>query len=241
MKREISTRESGIFEFIDGLENSLYLIPPFQREFVWEPCDIIRLWESIFNFYPIGSILCWETDIKLNIHRKPGGAILYDSPKAKKADYIYILDGQQRATSLLFSTGNGTTEKLKNRHKADLSLFFDCENRNFFFAKEFKRRQRGVDPQFLIPLSDLFHKGPSVTSTILKKPGCKKNIRDNLQQLQHAVNNYRLPLTFIRGFDIPAVSKIYELINREGKALKSIDIMIARTFRNYQYLVEEDL
>ena len=241
MKREISTRETGILEFIKGLENSLYLIPPFQREFVWEPCDIIRLWESIYNFYPMGSILCWETDIKLNIHRKPGGVILDDSREKNKTEYIYILDGQQRATSLLFSTGRGTAAKLKNRNDFDYSLVFDCKNTEFFFAEEYRRRQRDVDPQFLIPLNDLFYEGPALIDTILKKPDFTKKIKDNLLQLQYVLNNYRLPLTFIRGFDIPAVSRIFELINREGKDLKSIDIMIARTFRNYQYLVEEDL
>ncbi|MBN2419770.1 MAG: hypothetical protein JXL81_10325 [Deltaproteobacteria bacterium] len=48
MKRKITTRETGIFEFINGLEKILYLIPPFQREFVWEPCDIIRH-ETLFK------------------------------------------------------------------------------------------------------------------------------------------------------------------------------------------------
>lgn len=238
MKREINTRETGIFEFVDGLEKHRYLIPSFQRNFVWEPCDIIRLWESIYNFYPIGGILCWETDVKLNIHRRPGGAIFDGAPEKENSGYVYILDGQQRATSLFLSIVGG---RLKDRDNFDHRLFFDSKNGGFFFADEYKRRAREVDSILLIPLEDLVNKSSLSIEMILNKNQYTVDIRENLLKLEYAINNYMIPLTFIRGFDIPSVSKIYELINREGKALDSMDIMIARTFRNYEYLVEEDL
>jgi putative glutamine amidotransferase len=44
-----------------------------------------------------------------------------------------------------------------------------------------------------------------------------------------------------RGFDIPAVREIFERINQEGRRLNSMDLMIARTFRNYDYMVEDHL
>ena len=53
--------------------------------------------------------------------------------------------------------------------------------------------------------------------------------------------DYTLSFICIRGFDIPAVREIFERINQEGKGLNSMDLMIARTFRNYKYMVEDDL
>ena len=239
MNRKINTRETGLFEFVEGLKTGKYLIPSFQREFVWEPCDIIRLWESIYNFYPVGTILCWETDIKLNIHRKPGGVIADEADDANKTEYNYILDGQQRATSLLLSV-SGFTIRAACRREFDHSLFFDSKNSLFFFASEYKKRKREVSPQFLISLPDLFHNGLISLQHTLDCSECTGRIKKNLLQLRFVLSNYNIPVTSISGFDIPAVSRIFELINREGKALKSMDIMIARSFRNYEYLVEED-
>ena len=239
MNRKINTQDTGIFDFINGLKTGKYLIPSFQREFVWEPCDIIRLWESIYNFYPVGNILYWQTDIKLNIHRKPGGVILDDAGEEKKPEYNYILDGQQRATSLLLSS-NGSDIRAVNRKEFDHSLFFDSKNCIFFFADEYKKIKRYVDPLFLISIPDLFNNGTVSIGRALNVYSCDNTIKKNLRQLRYALENYKLPLTGISGFDIPAVSRIFELINREGKALKSMDIMIARSFRNYEYLVEED-
>lgn len=68
-KREITTSEKGIVELVRMLEGKKLLIPPFQREFVWEPEDVLTLWDSLYRFYPIGSLLCWESPAYLRVHR----------------------------------------------------------------------------------------------------------------------------------------------------------------------------
>jgi len=72
MNRDIGTDDLKIEDFVTKLKNDKFLIPTFQREFVWEPGNIIKLWDSIFRFYPIGSILYWETNSYLHTHRKLG-------------------------------------------------------------------------------------------------------------------------------------------------------------------------
>ena len=76
MNREIATTEKGIVELIRMLAEKKLLIPPFQREFVWEPEDVLKLWDSLYRFYPIGSLLSWESPVYLRIHRRAGGHIL---------------------------------------------------------------------------------------------------------------------------------------------------------------------
>ncbi|MGD9162962.1 MAG: DUF262 domain-containing protein [Desulfobacteraceae bacterium] len=242
MKRYISTHEKGIDEFIGMLEENRYLIPSFQRDFIWEKNDILKLWDSIYNFYPVGSILCWDTDIKLNIHRRPGGNYLEsnDASSVKPEKKIYILDGQQRATSILVavSGGNGI---IRDRKDIDYALYFDAANGIFFFADEYKKRKREIDPDFLVSLKDIHHTGSAAFKSAIKKSLKNPGVENNIKQLQNVFKNYKLPLVYVKGFDIPDVSRIFERINQEGKDLKSLDIMIARTFRNYQYPVEEDL
>ena len=98
----IKPTDKAIATYLDELRNSYYQIPTFQREIVWERENVKKLWDSIYKFYPLGSILVWKTDIKLQNHRQIGGHILKEIDSSKK-EYQYLLDGQQRTTSLLTS------------------------------------------------------------------------------------------------------------------------------------------
>ena len=57
MNRDIGTEDLKIEHFVEKLKNDKFLIPTFQRDFVWEPENIVKLWDSIYRFYPVGSIL----------------------------------------------------------------------------------------------------------------------------------------------------------------------------------------
>ncbi|MFZ7112095.1 MAG: DUF262 domain-containing protein [Desulfatiglandales bacterium] len=241
MNRDIVTHEMKITAFARMLAEDKFMIPTFQRDFVWEPEDIIRLWDSIYRFYPIGSILYWETNIDLRIHRKLGGFVLPNGEDTLRRfkKWVYILDGQQRATSLLVSLFGGQG-KVKESKSFDYTLYFDATNATFFFAEAFNRRKRDVHPAFLIRLQDMIQWGSDCYESIACEPGFDRTIRNNLRRFNHVLTNYKVPMISLKGFDIPAVCDIFERINQEGKGLKSIDIMIARTFVNDACIVEED-
>jgi len=241
MNRHISAQEKKLVEFTTMLCENRILIPSFQREFVWDKDSIIKLWESVYCFYPIGSILCWETDICLNIHRKIGGFIFENegSVSEKSNRRLYILDGQQRATALMMPL-RSSEAKVRAQRDFDYSLYFDATDRSFFFAEQFNRRKRNVNHAFLIRLSDMLTDSSQITERVLRESESNPIIEKNVRQLARVFSDYNLSLIHIKGFDIPAVREIFERINQEGKELSSMDIMIARTFQNYEYLVEED-
>ena len=73
-------------------------IPAFQRGFVWEMDRVAYLMDSIYKRYPFGSLLFWRTKNKLATERKLGA---FDLPNPKDDESInYVLDGQQRLTSI---------------------------------------------------------------------------------------------------------------------------------------------
>ena len=131
----IRTEEANIKDFVHKLKKAEFLIPSFQREFVWDREDIIKLWDSLYRFYPIGSILYWKTDIRLHIHRELGGWILpdCDTRTREQKKWVYILDGQQRATSLLVSLF-GLKTRGGGGKAFDDALFFDATTGAFFFS-----------------------------------------------------------------------------------------------------------
>ncbi|MFP3912135.1 MAG: DUF262 domain-containing protein [Desulfobacteraceae bacterium] len=240
--RTIQTRQMNIRTFVHKLTEAEFLIPSFQREFVWRPEDIIRLWDSLYRFYPIGSILYWKTSIRLHIHRELGGWILSDHHQAVKErkEWVYILDGQQRATSLLVSLFGLKTRGEGQKAWGD-ALFFDATTATFFFEKALNRRRREVNDAFLIRLGDALDTAPDQDEGLESEPGYLPFIKDNLRQLHRVFTDYNLSLIRLQGYDIPAVREIFERINQEGKELTSMDLMIARTFQDYAYLVEDDL
>ncbi|MCU0579899.1 MAG: DUF262 domain-containing protein [Desulfobacterota bacterium] len=240
--REITTSEKGIGELVRMLEGKKLLIPPFQREFVWEPEDVLTLWDSLYRFYPIGSLLCWESSAYLRVHRRAGGQILPGTEGAggKSKKWLYLLDGQQRATALLVSI-LGAKARVKQTFPFDYTLYFDAAAAEFFFENGLNKRKRSVNPRFLIGLMDVFERGAALAADLTEEPGFTTTIANNLKPLIRVFTDYKIPLIRLRGFDIPAVREIFERINQQGKDLKSLDIMIARTFQNYEYLVEDDL
>src|SRR5258708_2244518 len=100
--RDIGTETRKITELVTEIQQDKLLVPTFQRDFVWQPTQILKLWDSMYRFYPIGSILYWETDAFLHTHRQLGG---FDFPNdddtiRRFLSWRYILDGQQRATAI---------------------------------------------------------------------------------------------------------------------------------------------
>ena len=88
----------GVHTYLENLIKKNYQIPTFQREVVWDRNQVKGLWDSIYKFYPLGSILVWKTDTKLQNHRSIGGHIIAEEDN--RTEFQYILDGQQRTTIL---------------------------------------------------------------------------------------------------------------------------------------------
>lgn len=234
LNREIESEVVKINTLVEEkLSKDKILIPTFQREFVWEPENILKLWDSIFRFYPIGSILYWVTDSYLHTHRKLGGfEFPHDEDTVRKfKEWAYILDGQQRATSLLVSILGGKG-KVKDEENFDYTLYFDATDATFFFANELEKRKSKVNPAFLIRLKDVPTWSFSFYKEISAQDGFNKDIEHNLEQLQRIFSDYKLVLIRIQGVDVDEVCKIFERVNQEGKKLDPVDIIVARTYRN---------
>src|SRR4051812_17691687 len=91
---------------IHEIEKGLVKIPQFQRDFVWDKEKAAGLIDSVLKGYPIGTFILWKTKERLRSVRNLGGIILPETPKG---DFVlYILDGQQRMTSL-FTVFKGLT------------------------------------------------------------------------------------------------------------------------------------
>ncbi|WP_062465692.1 DUF262 domain-containing protein [Demequina maris] len=86
------------------------ILPAIQREYVWRPDQIVRLFDSLMRGYPIGSFLSWKVnpdtvrqfrfygfmkDFNEHSNRHNPGVDILPGQSA-----VAVLDGQQRLTSL---------------------------------------------------------------------------------------------------------------------------------------------
>jgi hypothetical protein len=237
--RNVSTHNTNLLEFIRQLANGEFLIPTFQRLFVWSAENITNLWDSVYQRYPIGSILCWKTGTRLYVHRQLGGFFIPENGASDSKMQSYILDGQQRATSLLVSFYGGTG-KVKEQFSFDYSLYFDLTNATFFFEKDYYRHRWEASPEFLIRLREVPDLPADYRSHLSAIRGFSSAVETNLEQLQFVFTDYSIPVIKLEGFDAAGVCAIYERINQTGMRLRNMDILIARGFKNYSAVVEED-
>jgi len=241
----------NIYTYLGDLLRKRYQIPTFQREVVWERGNIKKLWDSIYRFYPLGSILIWDTNIKLQHHREIGGHVISDD---STGDYKYILDGQQRTTSLLrsiYGENNGNDGVDKTQLYIDLTIEDKDETDNESYKKRFlfwdeiddrngelkanTGKKKRYDEGLIIKLIDIKDNFEPLEEKIEIHPGqeYKYNhpVRKQLRKIRQVLDNYKVSFIELRGIQVSEVCQIFERINQSGKPLSIFDIVVAKTFK----------
>lgn len=252
----IKPTDKGITTYLDDLKNLTYQIPTFQREVVWEKENVKKLWDSIYKFYPLGSILVWKTDIKLQNHRHIGGHKIAENHSFSN-EFQYLLDGQQRTTSLLTSLYGGSIE---GRGDFDPSLYVDLSVENvdetddeiykkrFLYWDEiddkdgvFKKntgRKKKFDSGLIVKLINIKENFDTIQEKIVNHADVNQQYGHpywvELRRIKQVLDNYRLSFIELKGIKVAEVCQIFERINQAGKSLDIFDIVVAKTFRPQQ-------
>ena len=114
-----------IEETLHQIERHDIVLPAIQREFVWQPDQIYRLFDSIMQEYPFGTFLYWKVEHEHNENYQFYDFVLHyherDRPHCPKIngmpnqDVIAVLDGQQRLTALNIGVRGSFAQKLPYR------------------------------------------------------------------------------------------------------------------------------
>lgn len=110
---------------LEKIQNKTYVLPAIQREFVWKPEQIERLFDSLMQGYPFGTFLFWtvkpETsgkfkfyDFVLNYHQRDA-AHCPELPTLHNQTVTAVLDGQQRLTALNIGLRGSMAMKLPSK------------------------------------------------------------------------------------------------------------------------------
>jgi uncharacterized protein with ParB-like and HNH nuclease domain len=111
---------------VSAIEQGQIKIPQFQRDFVWTMQKSAGLIDSVIKGYPIGTFIFWRTKERLRSVKDIGKQIL---PEPEQGEFVdYVLDGQQRLTSL-FASLKGITLSREDGREDDFSkIFIDLDS-----------------------------------------------------------------------------------------------------------------
>jgi hypothetical protein len=213
-------------------------IPMFQRDFVWTTAQTASLLDSIVKGYPIGTFIFWKTRDAMRHFRNIGNVELPEPPSGDAVHYV--LDGQQRITSLYAARKGVRVTKEGEQHDytaicVDLSLPTSTE-----------------DPVVVPEPPD---GAPHVPVHTLLNGSVVELARDYPDHLEK-VDLYRTRLTgydfatvVIEDYPVDVACEIFTRINTGGTALTLFEIMVAKTYdeqrrfdlaREYDWLVDNN-
>lgn len=213
-----------IGKLIDQIEIGTIGLPDIQRPFVWKNSKIRDLFDSLYQGYPVGYFLFWQN-------------ALADS-KAIGTDYkqkhpqIFIVDGQQRLTSL-YAVIKGISVVRENYKKETIEIAFNPLQEKFEVADAAIRRNKA----YISNISMLWNSEIGFISLV-------KNYIENLEssrevsdeekrKIERAIEKLKNLLSFsMTALELSSditedqVAEVFVRINSKGKSLNQADFIL---------------
>ncbi|ARQ71015.1 GmrSD restriction endonuclease domain-containing protein [Streptomyces marincola] len=188
------------------------MLPEIQRGYMWKASQVARLVESLYRGYPAGSLLFWKTGQLAETREAAIGA-----PQALPSVMpLYLLDGQQRLTSLY---------RVLTDHP-EAQVVFNVETEVFQNQSAATRRDKKW-----IKVYDVVGEGADVFAvhSALKAAGLgipDAEIGRRLNALQK-ITQRDFHMEVLHDFEYGEVAEIFVRVNSGGRALKTTDLALA--------------
>ena len=198
-------------------------IPEIQRPFVWEPDKVTELIDSLYNGFPIGYIITWQSP---NVKLKDG-----NSSVGKKI----LIDGQQRITALRAAI---LGETVKNKDYADIRIrvaYNPIEHRFSTYNAAISK-----DPTWIKDIAPLLSGAvaPREVRTEylnLNPTADESKIEDAIYALRLIVSKQVGVIELSGNLDIERVTEIFIRINSKGVPLNQADFVMSTIAANEVY------
>ncbi|MYE29261.1 MAG: DUF262 domain-containing protein [Gammaproteobacteria bacterium] len=215
-------------DLINEIQKGIIKIPKFQREFVWSIDKTAKLLDSILKGYPIGTFILWQTDERINNIKNVGNLEIPETPEGTKVQYV--LDGQQRITSLFAAYLGAQIQKKGEKKVTDYSSIFVNLDHNVG-----ENDGQVIDAEQLgenhISLHDVLNFKDKVTE--IKDKFSDENF-EKIYSYSRAFDTYDFSTILLRKEDIDSAIEVFTRINTGGQTLTLFEIMSAKTYDEEQ-------
>lgn len=208
----LETTSAPIRSLIERIDLGEIRLPEIQRAYVWKPAQIAGLLDSLYRSYPSGSLLLWATDEAVE-SRTPSLIPSGNKPIASQPQYL--LDGQQRLTSL---------HRVFTNH-AGAQVVFNVETEKFQISSAAtKNDPKWVHVPALLALDGTFAK---VNELVLKIPSASADELHRRLERVRRIAEYTYHIEVVRNRGYEDVTDIFVRVNSRGRSLKTTDLALA--------------
>lgn len=218
----ISAHDCEIQLLVQDVKDRHLRLPELQRRYVWKSTQVRDFFDSLYQQYPTGQLLVWESD---------------DQPFARDLSVAGIgsnhrrpqllLDGQQRLTSL-WAVMTGNELEVRDKSKS-INIVFNVFSQRFDVATAIHKRQPGwvsVTRVFTTNALTVFN------DVVIKEMKLDFTAPDAQQALDHlnrldAIKKYTYRVNVLNGLSYDEVTDIFVRINSGGTRLSNADLALA--------------
>jgi hypothetical protein len=219
---KITVQQLDLATLVTYMKQGNLQIPRFQREFVWPTSKTRALLDSMFKEFPIGTFFFWQSPKDFSHFFRKLEELNIPEPLLG-LPVSYILDGQQRLTSL-YVTINGLQVGSRDYGKICIDLQRAAEfsanqdegyNENIFITRQ------PTNVRY-VSVADLL--GAGFQEAYETVPDQWKGLLNNVR---NRLTTYPFSVVWVRDQPLAEVVEIFQRINQGGKRLSRYDLVCA--------------
>ncbi len=193
---------------MDRVQRGLVRVPAFQRPLKWTKEDVLKLFDSIYKGFPIGSLLLRQGFAPAA--RVRVGPLTIDATESSSA--WWVVDGQQRLTAL--AAGLGRPLPLPTSPDDAWVVYFDPRTETFEAPPK-----TGSVPTEWVPAPILLDSA-ALSEWVFQWPHKDDEaLRGRLFDAGRRLREYRVPLYVVDTDDEDLLREIFVRINETGRKL----------------------
>lgn len=217
-------------EIVTKLQDGVYAIPAFQRDFVWHRSQILDLFDSISKGYPIGSIIMWKPK---NGEVPPAKDVVTEKIIDEAGAEYYILDGRQRTTAFY-----GCVSDFPDKPSI-FQLYYNLDDDCFVY-----RNRKNVKWR-IYPVSEVYdtYKMLGVLQQIMAEnidDDKKKRYIERVKEVNTILQTYEIGEMFIENCTLDESSTVFSRINSKGTDISKVFMLQALSYKTRSSLLLAD-
>ncbi len=208
-------KQTAVSQVLADVRSDKIAIPELQRPFVWKSWQVRDLMDSLYNGYPVGYLITWQSvGAKLK-----GGMVA--------AHQQILIDGQQRVTALRAAIA-GQPVVGKRYQKKRIVISFNP------LTEEFATRTPAISrsKQWIHDISEFFSSSGQLTflrEYFHKNPEADERVVESAVTRLAAIEHAQVGvISLADDLDVETVAEIFVRINAKGVPLSSADFVMSK-------------
>ncbi|WP_418907077.1 DUF262 domain-containing protein [Glutamicibacter endophyticus] len=210
-----SVRQEQVQTLLTWVRTGQIAIPEMQRPFVWNSTKVRDLLDSLYNGYPVGYLITWQS---VDVGLKDG---------TTSGHKQILIDGQQRITAMTAAlVGHEVVDK--NYARKRIKIAFNPQTQAFETLTPVINRDKAWIPDVaeFISGSSTYR---AITQYLEQNPNADESVVVNsLQRLGDIQNAAVGIITLADDLDINTVTEIFVRINSKGVPLSGADFAMSK-------------